>query len=85
MHNRSFLIKKDFKKPLYREVLKVVLTFSLLPQKIHCKLWPLAPKEGVWGGELFVISLRNQYGNFSANNVEEQNSGNIHMYIVFHN
>ena len=82
MHNRSFLIKKDFKKPLYREVLKVVLTFSLLPQKIHSKLWPLAPKEGVWGGKWPVIGL-NQYGIFSANNVEEQPAGDIHMVFVF--
>ena len=43
------------------------------------QLWPLAPKEGVWGGKMAVIGL-NHYGIFSANNVEEQHSGDIHMY-----
>ena len=42
------------------------------------QLWPMAPKEGVWGGKSVVIGL-NHYRNFSANNVEEQNSGDIHM------
>ena len=43
-------------------------------------LWPLAPKEGAWGGKWIVIGL-NHYKNFSANNVEEQNSGDIHMLV----
>ena len=38
----------------------------------------MAPKEGVWGGKLVVIGL-NHYWNFSANNVEEQPAGDIHM------
>ena len=50
---------------------------------MESKLWPLAPEEGVWGGKWVVIGL-NQYGNFIANNIEEQPAGNIHMVVVFH-
>ena len=39
----------------------------------------MAPNKGVvLGGKWVVIGL-NHYENFSANNVEEQNSGDIHM------